>query len=99
MLKAKKIPLQNMGLPVNVGVEKCVVRGLASYCREDSTNPGRAYQAWLGFYKSRMRQLGMNAEKLVATANSFAQTHFQIVPRLEKKTIGKMGLKGTPGLL
>jgi hypothetical protein len=99
MLKTKKIPLQNMFLKSSDGVEKCIGRGLESYCREDGSNPGRAYQAWLGFYKSRMKQLGLNAESLVAAANSFAQMHFGLIPRLEKKTIGKMGLKGTPGLL
>lgn len=40
----------------------------------------------------------MSSQDLVAYANSFAMHHFGFQPVLEKKVIGKMGLKGVEGL-
>jgi len=59
----------------------------------------QAYQAWLGFYNSNLRKCGWNAAQLVQTANAFAMDiGLSEPPALLRKTIGKMGLKGTPGL-
>jgi ATP-dependent RNA helicase MSS116 len=59
----------------------------------------QAYQAWLGFYNSNLRSCGWDKNNLVVMANRYAQTiGFQSPPALEAKTIGKMGLKGIPGL-
>eukprot|EP00339_Tiarina_fusa_P013438 CAMPEP_0117070600 /NCGR_PEP_ID=MMETSP0472-20121206/49601_1 /TAXON_ID=693140 ORGANISM="Tiarina fusus, Strain LIS" /NCGR_SAMPLE_ID=MMETSP0472 /ASSEMBLY_ACC=CAM_ASM_000603 /LENGTH=694 /DNA_ID=CAMNT_0004793773 /DNA_START=59 /DNA_END=2143 /DNA_ORIENTATION=- len=60
-----------------------------------------AYQAWLGFYNSNTKRMSGKISKaeLVQMANQFAiccgLTH---QPALLKKTVGKMGLKGVPGL-
>jgi ATP-dependent RNA helicase MSS116 len=60
-----------------------------------------AYQAWLGFYNSNTKRMAGRISKadLVQMANEFAiccgLTH---QPALLKKTVGKMGLKGVPGL-
>jgi ATP-dependent RNA helicase MSS116 len=58
-----------------------------------------AYIAWLGFYNSNLRVCGWNKEQLVAVANEFSGfIGLSEVPAIEAKTIGKMGLKGTPGI-
>merc|ERR1719235_1919586 len=59
-----------------------------------------AYQAWLGFYNSHLRKLGWSPENLVEYENyCFVDVcGLKEVPPLQAKTVGKMGLKGVPGL-
>ncbi|EXJ83951.1 hypothetical protein A1O3_04618 [Capronia epimyces CBS 606.96] len=61
----------------------------------------KVYQAWLGYYKTHMKSLKWSAVELVREANRFALEGLDCpeVPALEKSTIGKMGLKGVPGLV
>ncbi len=63
-------------------------------------NKGKVYQAWLGYYKTYMKQLRLSTADLVGEANRFALEGLDCpeVPALEKSTIGKMGLKGVAGL-
>ncbi|KAJ9614104.1 hypothetical protein H2200_002240 [Cladophialophora chaetospira] len=63
-------------------------------------NKAKVYQAWLGYYKTFMKQLRLSTADLVGEANRFALEGLDCpeVPALEKTTIGKMGLKGVPGL-
>ena len=60
----------------------------------------KAYSAYLGFMKVFLKQMKMNATDLVKMANVFAVEGMQCfeVPEMEKKIIGKMGLKGVPGI-
>jgi len=61
----------------------------------------QAYQAWLGFYNSNMRRMKGRWDKpqLVRVANVFATLiGLEQPPALLKRTVGKMGLKGVPGL-
>jgi len=68
--------------------------------RVDEDCRAKAYQAWLGYYNQKMRIFGWDKAALVATANEFALGALALpeVPTLEAKTVGMMGLKGTPGL-
>jgi ATP-dependent RNA helicase MSS116 len=62
----------------------------------------QAYQSWLGFYKDRTRRMVGNKSKaeMVQMANEFAKLcGLSEQPALLKKTVGKMGLKGVPGLI
>ncbi|KAK8102660.1 DEAD/DEAH box helicase [Apiospora sp. TS-2023a] len=61
----------------------------------------KAYQAWLGFYKTFMKSMRWDAETLVAEANKLALDGLGApeVPTLYKSTVGKMGLRGTRGLV
>lgn len=71
-------------------------QGLA---KVDYSSKSSAYQAWLGFYNSFKKPLRWTPEQLVQHANQFSQTiGCSEPPAIQKKTIGKMGLKGTPGL-
>ena len=60
----------------------------------------RAYSAYLGFMKGFLKQMHMNAKELVNLANEFAIKGMRCseLPELDKKVIGKMGLKGVPGI-
>jgi len=60
----------------------------------------QAYQAWLGFYNGYTRKLGWNNADLVQRANQMAAAwgYPNDPPPLQRKTVGKMGLKGVPGL-
>ena len=59
----------------------------------------QAYQAWLGYYNGKVRVCGWNKDQLVEQANIYSTTiGLREIPGLQKKTIGKMGLKGVPGL-
>lgn len=61
---------------------------------------GTAYQSWLGYYNSNLRKLGWGKDELVERANFWARAVCGEAepPALLARTIGKMGLKGTPGL-
>eukprot|EP00615_Pteridomonas_danica_P010254 CAMPEP_0114352438 /NCGR_PEP_ID=MMETSP0101-20121206/17954_1 /TAXON_ID=38822 ORGANISM="Pteridomonas danica, Strain PT" /NCGR_SAMPLE_ID=MMETSP0101 /ASSEMBLY_ACC=CAM_ASM_000211 /LENGTH=628 /DNA_ID=CAMNT_0001492855 /DNA_START=54 /DNA_END=1940 /DNA_ORIENTATION=+ len=60
----------------------------------------QSYQAWLGFYNSNLKKLHWTPQVLVAHANNMAKCwgYPHQPPALQKKTIGKMGLKGVQGL-
>lgn len=64
-------------------------------------NPGKTYQAWLGYYKVHVKSMRWDNTQLVAEANKLALNGLGAaeIPALEKKTIGKMGLKGVKGLV
>ena len=66
---------------------------------EDVNRGAQAYQAWLGYYNGLQRKCGFNPTQLVATANQFASCiGLAEPPALRAQTVGKMGLRGTPGL-
>lgn len=68
----------------------------------DEKEKDQAYQAWLGYYKGRMKHCGFNGESLVKTANDYVfqglRYKSDLTPGLLAKTVGMMGLRGTPGL-
>jgi ATP-dependent RNA helicase MSS116 len=60
----------------------------------------QAYVAWLGFYNSNLKRVGFDRTMVVTMANRFAREVMLLdqLPMIEKKTVGKMGLKGVPGI-
>jgi ATP-dependent RNA helicase MSS116 len=59
----------------------------------------KAYQAFLGYNKTFLKKLQMQPADLVRVANAYAASMgCPEPPLMEKSTIGKMGLKGVPGL-
>lgn len=60
----------------------------------------KVYQAWMGYYKNHLRGLRWDTKQLVQEANAFALGALGCseIPGIQRKTIGKMGLKGVPGL-
>ena len=88
---------------INIGQYAPVVNSCISKVgdnRDLLTSAKQAYQAHMGFYNSNLRKLNINKAELVQMSNQFAVTiGCREQPKLLAKTIGKMGLKGTPGLL
>ncbi|KAJ0118785.1 tp-dependent rna helicase [Diaporthe amygdali] len=60
----------------------------------------KVYQAWLGYYKDARNKMNWSVNELVQQANDFAFQGLGApgVPVLQKKVVGKMGLKGVRGL-
>ncbi|KAJ4400335.1 hypothetical protein N0V91_008794 [Didymella pomorum] len=59
----------------------------------------KAYQAFLGYNKTFLKKLKLSPAELVRLANDYAKAMgCPEPPLIEKSTIGKMGLKGVPGL-
>jgi len=65
----------------------------------DELTKAKAYQAWLGFHKTFTKQLQLNNDGLVGQANEYAAAMgCPEPPMIDKKVVGKMGLKGVHGL-
>jgi ATP-dependent RNA helicase MSS116 len=66
-----------------------------------AASAAQAYRAWLGFYNTgSSKVVRFDKTRLVATANSYARIiGLTQTPSIERKTVGKMGLRGVPGLL
>ena len=74
-----------------------VARGLAGV---DPQSAAQCYGAWLGEKNGSLRKLGWDKPTLVRWANAYALTlGCRSPPPLSRKTVGKMGLKGVPGLV
>ena len=70
-----------------------------AFDRVDEVTKAKAYQGWLGFHKTFTKQLQLSNEGLVREVNEYAATMgCPEPPVMDKKTVGKMGLKGVPGL-
>ncbi|KAJ0300922.1 hypothetical protein COL5a_010697 [Colletotrichum fioriniae] len=69
--------------------------------RIDEAQKAKIYQAWLGYYKNWMKPLKWDKDQLVAEGNTFARDALACpeTPAIQKSTIGKMGLRGTRGLV
>lgn len=59
----------------------------------------QAYRAWLGYYNGHLKKVGWNKKQLVVAANQWVKDMGIDQPKIQRKTVGKMGLKGVPGLL
>ena len=72
----------------------------AAMRRVDDRTKAQHYAAELGYRKGLLRKMGWNAERLVREANAYAVDFMgcREPPPMLKSTVGKMGLKGVPGL-
>lgn len=61
--------------------------------------PG-VYRAWLGYYKNHIKTFKWDNATLVQEGNIWVTEGLGAggIPQIEKSTVGKMGLKNTPGL-
>ncbi|KAF7879714.1 uncharacterized protein EAF02_007884 [Botrytis sinoallii] len=63
-------------------------------------NHSKTYQAWLGYYKNHLKLMKWDNAELVRQGNVYAKEGLGApeTPTLYRGIVGKMGLKGTPGL-
>jgi ATP-dependent RNA helicase MSS116, mitochondrial len=63
---------------------------------------GQVYRAWMGYYNSFLRRMGWTKADLVREAGKLAVSGLgwteSNLPSMDPRTVGKMGLKGVPGL-
>jgi len=94
------------GLPISkdvatdIDLEASIAQAAqAVSCIEESTRQ-KAYAAWLGYYKQKMKPLRWDAATLVKKANSLAlgALGLNCIPELPFKTVCAMGLRGTSGV-
>lgn len=92
------MPLQRMSIPDGSNILDDAVSQL-SRNKELKASAEQAYRAWLGFYNGHLRKVGWNKRQLVEAANQWGQdAGLPDKPALLRRTVGKMGLKGVPGL-
>eukprot|EP00984_Skeletonema_dohrnii_P013804 scaffold5756_cov69-Skeletonema_dohrnii-CCMP3373.AAC.1 len=97
----KGMPLEPT--PINVSVKtSAVVEQAKQNVGKDKTlrvSAEQAYRAWLGYYNGHLKKVRWDKKLLVQQANLWAQQNgLSDQPALQKRTVGKMGLKGVPGL-
>jgi ATP-dependent RNA helicase MSS116, mitochondrial len=94
----------NRNLPIQPYVHKIDTKDNAAtseaMAKIDEKTKQKAYSAYLGFMKGFMNKLRVRPEGLVAMANELAMKGLDCPepPPMEKKTVGKMGLKGVQGI-
>ncbi|KAI8616832.1 P-loop containing nucleoside triphosphate hydrolase protein [Chytriomyces sp. MP71] len=90
-----------MPFKVDLGVAQQMEPVRAALGRVSGETKGMAYAAWLGFYNALTREIGWRGkDELVREGNRYALECLgcETLPGIPKKTVGKMGLKGVPGL-
>ena len=97
------LPLEPTTVPgASSSVEKFLSQATAVLKRSESLQGAaqKSYVAWMGYYKSNLKKCGFSPTSLVQAANKWAfDVGLESQPRLQRKTIGKMGMKGVPGIL
>jgi ATP-dependent RNA helicase MSS116 len=68
----------------------------------DQSTKAQAYVAWMGYYSSWLKKMSLTSTQLVEMANAYVMEVLfyrgSAPPPILAKTVGMMGLKGTPGL-
>lgn len=95
----KQLPIQPYPVKLDSQTASAAPQVSSALGAVDETTKSKAYQAFLGFNKSYMKNLRLDAEGLVRMANEYADAMgCSEPPMVDKKTVGKMGLKGVKGL-
>jgi ATP-dependent RNA helicase MSS116 len=97
----KDMPLEPTAVPVSANASAIVEQAKLNVGKDKTLrlSAEQAYRAWLGYYNGHLKKVRWDKKLLVQQANLWAkQIGLMNQPSLQKKTIGKMGLKGVPGL-
>lgn len=97
----KDMPLEPMSVPQSSRANFASTQAIQNVSHSEGlTNSAeQAYRAWLGYYNGHLKKVGWDKKQLVQMANAWgSEVGLQEQPTLLKKTVGKMGLKGVPGL-
>lgn len=95
----KQLPITPYPHNITATADSAAGAVVSAFDTVDEATRTKAYQAWLGFHKTFTKQLQLNNEGLVAAANDYAASMgMPEPPLLDKQVVGKMGLRGVPGL-
>ena len=93
------LPIESTNVPNNTSLHSQLSSALSAVDSSLLVPASAAYRAWLGYYNSNLKKVKWNQVKLVQMANQYSSLcGLSEIPSLEKKTVGKMGLQGVPGL-
>lgn len=96
------MPLESTTIPKLDNASAAVTRAIqnVSTTEELRISAEQAYRAWLGYYNGHLKKVKWDKKTLVQQANMWGvEVGLTEQPSLQKRTIGKMGLRGTPGLV
>ena len=93
------LPIKEYPQPITKDLSKQQAQIEQALTFVDEEAKAKAYQAFLGYNKTYLKKLKLDTKGLVKLANGYASAMgCPEPPLIEKKTVGKMGLKGVPGL-
>ena len=95
------MPLELIPVPNSNKATSAAAKAIQNVSRIDSLrlSAEQAYRAWLGYYNGQVRKVKWDKKQLVRQGNMWGkEIGLKEQPGLQKRTIGKMGLKGVPGL-
>ena len=86
--------------PVSVPLDLARAISTVAIDAELNKEAVQAYVAWLGFYKGSLKLVGWDPADMVAHANHLFGVEFGLgeLPAIPRDTLGKMGLRGVPGI-
>ncbi|KAH7087433.1 ATP-dependent RNA helicase MSS116, mitochondrial [Paraphoma chrysanthemicola] len=95
----RTLPIQPYPVDLNAKLDTHQANIDRAFINVDEEAKAKAYQAFLGYNKTFIKKLQLSTAELVRVANDYATAMgCPEPPLIEKSTIGKMGLKGVPGL-
>ena len=97
----KDMPLVPMTVPDSPRANSAAIQAIQNVARDKElrNSAEQAYRAWLGYYNGQLKKFRWDKRQLVQQANLWGtEIGLQDQPSLQRKTVGKMGLKGVPGL-
>lgn len=93
------LPIQPYPTDIMAEVPKYQALVDRSFPQVDEEAKAKAYQAFLGYNKTYTKKLKLQPKELVQVANDYAfAMGCPEPPMIDRKVVGKMGLKGVPGL-
>ena len=101
MKELSDMPLQLVSVPRSPKASAAASRAIQNVAENKTLkiSAEQAYRAWLGYYNGHLRKIRWDKKRLVEMANAWGnEVGLVEQPSLQKKTVGKMGLKGVPGI-
>ena len=95
------MPLELIPVPTSNKASLAAAKGIENVSRINALrlSAEQAYRAWLGYYNGHLKKVKWDKRTLVQQGNMWGEeVGLKEQPSLQKRTIGKMGLKGVPGL-
>ncbi|TRM67745.1 P-loop containing nucleoside triphosphate hydrolase protein [Schizophyllum amplum] len=97
-----ELPITPSPAPAEGQLQQMRVMLRPAIARVPKGHKGKAYRAWMGFYKQYLSKMRWKPQDLVDRAAVFVHEGLgwenSQLPTLRKQTVGKMGLKGVRGL-
>jgi ATP-dependent RNA helicase MSS116 len=95
------MPLEMIPVPKYERASSAAATGIQNVCKIEGLRIAaeQAYRAWLGYYNGHLKKVNWDKRTMVQQGNKWGQQiGLKEQPGIQKRTIGKMGLKGVPGV-